>query len=61
MPTPYKINCCLFAHLRKSSRTFFVCNYLVTLVLKPRNKPYTTTLQVIAESHSDASNSKLKR
>ena len=37
MPTPYKINCLLFAYLRKSSRIFFVSNYLVNLVHKPRN------------------------
>jgi len=32
MPTPYKINCLLFAYLRKSSRIFFVSNYLLNLV-----------------------------
>jgi hypothetical protein len=33
--------------LRKSSRTFLVGNYLVTLLLNQRNKAYTTTLATI--------------
>ena len=37
LTTPYKINCLLFAYLRKSSRIFFVSNYLLTLLLNQRN------------------------
>jgi hypothetical protein len=44
LATPYIIYCWLFAYLRKSSRTFLVGNYLVTLLLNRRNKPYTSTL-----------------
>jgi hypothetical protein len=29
MPTPNKINCLFFIHLRKSSRTFMVGNYVL--------------------------------
>jgi hypothetical protein len=35
--------------LRKSSQTFLVGNYLVTLLLNQRNKAYTTTLAFIDE------------
>jgi hypothetical protein len=45
--TPYKLYCWLFAYLRKSSRTFFVSNYLLTLLQNQRNKAYTTTLAKI--------------
>jgi hypothetical protein len=47
MATPYKLYCWLFAYFRKSSRTFLVGNYLVTLLLNQRNKAYTTTLPAI--------------
>jgi len=34
----------VLAYLRKSSRIFYSVFYLLTLVLTPRNKPYTSTL-----------------
>jgi hypothetical protein len=37
----------VLAYLRKSSRTFFVRNYLLNYLLETRNKPYTTTLAII--------------
>jgi hypothetical protein len=42
---PCKINCWFLANLRKSSRTFFVRNYL----LETRNKLYTKTLALITK------------
>ena len=37
----------VLAHLRKSSRTFLVRNYLLTLLLNHRNFAYTITLATI--------------
>ena len=37
-------NCLLLTYLRKSSRIFLVCNYLLNQLLETRNKPYTNTI-----------------
>ena len=39
----------VLAYLRKSSQTFYLVNYLVTLLLNQRNFSYTITLYVITE------------
>ena len=49
MLTPYKINCLLFAYLRKSSRIFFVSNYLLNILVKHATKSCTNTLCAIAQ------------
>ena len=51
LATPYIIYCWLLAYLRKSSRTFFVGNYLLNWLLETRNKPYTNTLCFIITNH----------
>ena len=58
--TPYIIYCWLLAYLRKSSRTFLVGNYLLTLVLETRNKPYTNTLAAIIGNEKQRQNTNEK-